>query len=113
MLQNSIWIFISSVPSHLHADSAATPSTDQLFMCWHGRWDLLKKVLDTILSVHGNQTAYLDLVGRGEHILNVLPGDVLEPWVSPEQEAAAAAATAVPAALSGIVVEGLPAEAPL
>ena len=73
-------------------------------------------MLDTVRSVRGNQTAYLELVARGEHILNVLP-DALEPWISPEQEAAtaAAAAAAVPPAneRSGFVVESLPADAPL
>ncbi len=33
-----------------------------------------------LLSVRGNHSAYLDLVAEGRHILNVLPGSVLEPW---------------------------------
>ncbi len=44
---------------------------------------MLRQVLDTLLSVRGNHSAYLDLVSAGKHILNVLPGGVLEPWAPP------------------------------
>ncbi|EIE21073.1 hypothetical protein COCSUDRAFT_56993 [Coccomyxa subellipsoidea C-169] len=43
-------------------------------------WEVLRQVLNMLLSVRGNRSAYLDLVAEGRHILNVLPGSVLEPW---------------------------------
>ena len=70
-------------------------------------------MLDTILSVHGNETSYLELVARGEHILNVLPGNVLEPWISPKQEAAAAAAMPAASDVAGFFVDSPSAQTPL
>ncbi|CAL8469160.1 g8701 [Coccomyxa elongata] len=43
-------------------------------------WQVLRQVLDMLLGVRGNHSAYLDLVLEHKHILNVLPGGVLEPW---------------------------------
>jgi hypothetical protein len=51
-----------------------------ILMC---RWEVLQRVLEGVRSVRGNHSAYLDLVSRGEHILNLLPGGVLTPWVPP------------------------------
>lgn len=36
-----------------------------------------------LLSVRGNHTAYMELVAARKHILNVLPGGLLEPWDPP------------------------------
>ncbi|BDA45095.1 hypothetical protein COCOBI_06-5750 [Coccomyxa sp. Obi] len=46
-------------------------------------WQVLRQVLDMLLGVRGNHSAYLDLVSERRHILNVLPGGVLEPWDPP------------------------------
>ena len=50
------------------------------------RWEVLRQVLEMLMSVHGNHSAYLDLVAAGKHILNVLPGSKLEPWSPPLPE---------------------------
>ncbi|KAK9908475.1 hypothetical protein WJX75_008501 [Coccomyxa subellipsoidea] len=49
-------------------------------------WEVLRQVLEMLLSVRGNHSAYLDLVAAGKHILNVLPGSKLEPWSPPLPE---------------------------
>lgn len=51
--------------------------------CLARRWQVLREVLDMLLGVRGNHSAYLDLVSEGKHILNVLPDGVLEPWEPP------------------------------
>ncbi len=51
--------------------------------CFARRWQVLRQVLDMLLGVRGNHSAYLDLVSEHRHILNVLPGGVLEPWDPP------------------------------
>ncbi len=45
------------------------------------RWDLLERILRLIQSCETLED-YKRLVSQGGHILNVLPGGVLRPWLS-------------------------------